>query len=204
MSNDINLLTPFAIIWKLSRQNIIDKITSFPLTPRLYEKFQKIAQDITWRIRTLWNVIRATNRREGFKAMNAKVIVLLKRDLNYKLRLISNEDWGKKVWIILLFFRGSFVVRFPLLMTSFQFVSWISSYFILTWLLARYSPLYLCLFLLFCAFRLPYSVYFSVLSNFLVRFSRLALRLLLLAFFDCCLLLSSLFHSKPFLHELEL
>ena len=40
------------------------------------------------------------NRREGFKAMNAKVIVLLKRDLNFKLRLISNEDWGKKVWII--------------------------------------------------------------------------------------------------------
>ena len=28
--NDGNLLTPFAIIWKLSRQNIIRKITSFP------------------------------------------------------------------------------------------------------------------------------------------------------------------------------
>ena len=32
------------------------------------------------------------NRREGFKEMNAKVIVLLKRDLNYKLKLASNED----------------------------------------------------------------------------------------------------------------
>ena len=37
------------------------------------------------------------NRRDGFKTMSAKVIVLLKRDLNYKLRLVSNEEWGKKV-----------------------------------------------------------------------------------------------------------
>ena len=31
-----NLRSPFAIIWKLSRQNKIRKITSFPLTTRLY------------------------------------------------------------------------------------------------------------------------------------------------------------------------
>ena len=37
------------------------------------------------------------NQREGFKAMNAKT----KRDLNYKLNLISNEDWEKKAWIFL-------------------------------------------------------------------------------------------------------
>ena len=36
------------------------------------------------------------NGREGFKAMNAKVIVLPKRDLNYKLKLVSNEDWEKR------------------------------------------------------------------------------------------------------------
>ena len=36
------------------------------------------------------------NGREGFKAMNAKVIVLLKRHLNYKLKLVSNEDWEKR------------------------------------------------------------------------------------------------------------
>ena len=36
------------------------------------------------------------NGREGFKAMNAKVIVLPKRDFNYKLKLVSNEDWQKK------------------------------------------------------------------------------------------------------------
>ena len=36
------------------------------------------------------------NGREGFKAMNAKVIVLLKRDLNYKLKLVSSEDWEKR------------------------------------------------------------------------------------------------------------
>ena len=55
-------------------------------------------------------------------------------------------------------------------MTSFQFVFWISSYLLLTLLLARYSPLYLCLFLLFCTFLSPYSAYFSVVSNFLERF----------------------------------
>ena len=37
------------------------------------------------------------NRREGFKAMNAKT----KRDLNYKLNLVSNEDWENKVWTFL-------------------------------------------------------------------------------------------------------
>ena len=36
------------------------------------------------------------NRREGFKAMNTKVFVLPKRDLNYKLKLVSNEDWEKR------------------------------------------------------------------------------------------------------------
>ena len=38
------------------------------------------------------------NGREGFKAMNAKVIVLPKRDLNYKLKLVSNKDWGKSAF----------------------------------------------------------------------------------------------------------
>ena len=160
------------------------------------------------------------NRRDGFKTMSAKVIALLKRDLNYKLRLVSNEERGKKVWIFLgLSVRGnpdktrlslppllSRILRgsLPFVDDPFQFVFWISSYLLLTWLLARYSPLYLCLFLFSSAFLSPYSAYFSVLSNFLVRFSRLALRLLPFAFFDFCLLLSSLFHSKPFLHELEL
>ena len=32
----------------------------------------------------------------GLKAMYVKVIVLPKRDLNYKLKLISNDDWCKK------------------------------------------------------------------------------------------------------------
>ena len=36
------------------------------------------------------------NGREGFKAMYAKVIVLPKHDLNYKLKLVSNEDWEKR------------------------------------------------------------------------------------------------------------
>ena len=35
------------------------------------------------------------DQREGFKARNAKIIVLPKRDLNYKLKVVSN-DWLKK------------------------------------------------------------------------------------------------------------
>ena len=61
-----NLRSPFAIIWKLSWLNKIRKITSFPLTPRLHKTFQTTGKEIPWRIRTLWNVIRAMNRREGF------------------------------------------------------------------------------------------------------------------------------------------
>ena len=41
------------------------------------------------------------NRGEGFKAMNAKDIVLPKRDLDYRVKLVSNDDWIKKVWIFL-------------------------------------------------------------------------------------------------------
>ena len=32
-------------------------------------------------------------KREGFNAMNAKVIVVPKRDFNLKLKLVSNDDW---------------------------------------------------------------------------------------------------------------
>ena len=61
-----NLRSPFAIIWKLSRQNKIRKITSCPLTPQLHKAFQTTGKEIPWRLRTLWNVIRAMNQREGF------------------------------------------------------------------------------------------------------------------------------------------
>ena len=97
------------------------------------------------------------------------------------------------------------MVPFSLLMTPFQPVFWSSLYFLLTLLFARYSPFYLCLFLFSFAFLSPYSVYFSVLSNFLRRFSRLALRLLPLSFFGRSVsFFSSYFHSKPSLHKLVL
>ena len=41
------------------------------------------------------------NRRENFKAMNAEVIVLPKRDLKYEVKILSNNNWWKKVWISL-------------------------------------------------------------------------------------------------------
>ena len=47
---------------------------------------------ITRAVSSLWDVIRAMNRREGFKAIKAKVIVLPKRDFNFKLKLVSNDD----------------------------------------------------------------------------------------------------------------
>ena len=99
---------------------------------------------------------------------------------------------------------GSFVVRFSSSMTSFQSVFWSSLYFLFTLLFARYSPFYLCLLLFSFAFLSPYSAYFSVLSNFLARFSQLALRLLLLAFFGRSVsFFPAYFLSKPFLHKLN-
>ena len=140
------------------------------------------------------------NRGEGFKAMNAKDIVLPKRDLDYKVKLVSNDDWLKKVRIFLVlsslpFFLGS----------SLQSVFWSSSYFLPTLLFAGYLPFYLCLFLFSFAFLSPYSAYLSVLSYFFARFSRLALRLLLLAFFGRSVaFFPAYFHSKPYFYELEL
>ena len=141
------------------------------------------------------------NRREGFDAMN--VIVLRKRDLNYKLKLVSNEDWEKRFiffWAVA-WEKTTFVVRFSLLMTTFQSVFWSSLYFLLTLLFARYSPLYVSLFLFSFAFPSPHFAYFSFLSNFLAFFSTR-----FTPFTSCCLwfLCLFLFHSKPFLHELEL
>ena len=63
----------------------------------------------------------------------------------------------------------------------------------------------LCLFLLSSALLSPYSAYFGVLSKFLARFSRLALRLLLLAFFGRSVSFFPVyFHTKPSLREREL
>ena len=100
------------------------------------------------------------DQREGFKARNAKVIVLPKRDLNYKLKVVSNDSLKKrfeffralaqektqKDMTYLLFFLRAFIVRFSLLMTSFQSVFGSSLYFPLALLFARFSPLKLCLF----------------------------------------------------------
>ena len=66
---------------------------------------------------------------------------------------------------------------------------------------SRCSSLDICLFtyVFSCSFAFlsPYSAYFDVLFNFPVRFSRLALRLLLLVFFGRLVsFFSSYFHSK--------
>ena len=79
----------------------------------------------------------------------------------------------------------STVLRFLISPNAPSFSVFFLELFVFPFLLlfARYSPFYLCLFLFSFAFLSPYSAYFSVLSNFHPRFSRLALRLLLLAFF---------------------
>ena len=130
--------------------------------------------------------------------MNAKVIVLLKRDLTYKLKLVTNEDWGKKVWVFLgLSVRGH-PHKTRLTSSSFADLLWFAYFYwrplfimffeALRISLSRYSSLdirlYTSAFFSFSsAFLSPYFAYFGVLCNFLARFSRLALRLLLFAFF---------------------
>ena len=116
------------------------------------------------------------------------ITVLPKLDLNCKLKLVSNEDWEKKFRFFLALVWEKTQMRHdlpPLLslnlcgsllfdVTPFQFVFWSSLYFLLTLLFAVYSPFYICLLLFSLAFLSPFSPYFSVLSNFLARFSRLA------------------------------
>ena len=78
-------------------------------------------------------------------------------------------------------------------------------YFLLASFFARNSPFYLCSLLLSFMFLSPYSAYFGVLCNFLARFSGLALRRLLVAFFGRSVsLYPAYFQLKPSLHELEL
>ena len=124
--------------------------------------------------------------------MNAKVTVLPKRDLNHIYTEASiNRRLVKKGWnfsgpqrkrkpredtTYLLFFVGSFVVRFSMLMASFQSVFW-------------------------SVFVFPSRIF----SSLDICFTRLASRLLLLAFFGRFVsFFPGYFHSKPSLHELEL
>ena len=113
----------------------------------------------------------------------------------------ENPDKGRSTYLF--FFFRSFVVRLSVFMTSF-FVCF-QERLCIALLLAKYSPFYLCLFLFSFAFLSPYSAYFGVLSNFLPRFSRLALRRSLVAFFVRSVSFDpAYFHSKASLHELEL
>ena len=91
------------------------------------------------------------------------------------------------------------------MITPFQFVLWNSLYFLLSLHFAGYSPFYICLFLFSFVLLSPFSTYLSILSNFLVHFSRLAWRLLLPAFFGHSVyFFAAYFHLKPSLHKLEL
>ena len=126
--------------------------------------------------------------------MNAKVIVLPKRNLNHKLKLVSNDDWRKKIRIFLglgvrenldktrpTFLFSRLLCSLLLFVDDLSLFSGASLYFLLALLFARYSPFYLCLFLFSFAYLSPYSAYCSIVSNFLARFPRFALPLLLLA-----------------------
>ena len=111
------------------------------------------------------------------------------------LGLCVRENPDKTRSTYLLFFFRSFVVRLSVFMTSF-FVCF-QERLCIALLLARYSPLYLCLFLFSFAFLSPYSAYFGVLSNCLPRFSRLALCRLLLSLFALSLSIQPIFTQKP-------
>ena len=105
---------------------------------------------------------------------------------------------------LMIFFYGFAVSNKPQCPPPFQSFFWSSLYFLFLLLFARYSPFYLCLFLFSFAFLSPYSAYFSVLSNFHPRFSRLALRLLLLAFFGRSFsFFPAYFTQNPFFTDLN-
>ena len=126
----------------------------------------------------------------------------------FKLKLVSNDDWWKRFEFLrerkprwdttyLLFFLGR------VLCSSLLFVYDLFSVCFQERLYVSFSccssldiRLFTYVFFMFSfAFLSPYSVYFVVLSNFLARFSRFALRLLLLAFLrSLCL-----FHFRLFL-----
>ena len=109
------------------------------------------------------------NRREGFKAMNAKVIVLLKRDLNYKLKLASNEDSEKRFEFFWALAKEKTQMRHnlppllcrilcvPLLFVDDLFSVCFLELFVFPSHVARNSPFYL--YLLFVLFRVPPAVF---------------------------------------------
>ena len=98
----------------------------------------------------------------------------------------------------------TFVCSCPLWATVNLF-SGATLYFLLALLFAGYSPFCLCPSLFAFVFLSPYSAYFVVLSNFLSRFSGLALRRLLVAFCGRSFsLYPAYFHLEPSLLELEL
>ena len=147
--------------------------------------------------------------------MKAKVVVLPKRDFNYELNLLSNDDCYKRFEFSLektqkrhdlppllsrilcnspLFVDDLFSVSGCFrqrLCISFSRCSWLDIHL----------NTYVFFFSLSRSFRL--SAYFGVLSNFLTCFSRLPLRLLLLVFL-VARSLSSYFQSKLSLYKLEL
>ena len=156
------------------------------------------------------------NRRESFRAMNAKVIVLLKRDLNYKLKLVSNENWEKKVWIFLgLSIRGN-PDRTRLTSSSFADPLWFASRF--WWLLfslfsealrisyPRCPSLYICFFTYAFSCSLPLSsrCILPILASFLIFlrvFSTCFTPFTSCFLWSLCLFLSSLFHLTPSLRN---
>ena len=118
---------------------------------------------------------------------------LPKRDLNYNVKLVNflglnvieNPD---KTQLTSSSFSIPLKFAFSLLMTFFSLFSGA-----LCISFSRYSPFYLSLFPISFTLLLPYSAYFSVLSNSLSRLSRLVLRLSLLALISHSV---SFFHSK--------
>ena len=108
----------------------------------------------------------------------------------YNLSRSQGEKKPRYDTTYLLFFLRSFVVRFSLLITSFQSVFWSSLYFLLTLLFARYSYIY--------AFSSSLSRssrrILAILASFIARFSQLAFTL----FTSCSLWLLCLFPSSLF------
>ena len=141
------------------------------------------------------------NRGEGFKAMNAKDIVLPKRDLDYKVKLVSNDDWLKKVWIFLvlsarenpqtlnsppLLSRILFAVCF---LELFLFPYYVALRWIFAFLLMPFLVLFRVSLAVFCLSQRPFLLLCAFLSTGFTPFTSCFL-------WSLCLFLSSLLSLK--------
>ena len=85
--------SPFAIIWKLSRQNKIRTIPSFPLTPQLYQTFGTIGKEIPFSVKASTCLVEALSLKMVFLEND----ISIKRMQTYSQSLVNKLDSGEQL-----------------------------------------------------------------------------------------------------------